>query len=214
MHKEISSKNVPATKAIYLLVFMVGASCFQKTATIDHPVPYATFAWGTGLRENETRLGKDGWSKDEAKDETVTFVQRMAKTAVETAPDHKAPEAPYRITLFFNKDRLIAVRMVRRDAAQALDAFSRNTLFDYALTIPVKQKSKPAETTPAGNRIARDFVVYEKPDSYVRVIREHIEAAEKDMAKGVVEELECMIFSRQENQGITAEALLASAEKD
>lgn len=83
---------------------------------------------------------------------------------------------------------------------------------EYGLDRPVSATDEKVTTTEAGNTIREKELFFENEEVVARMITSTVTPAEKDLQDGLNDEVELMLFSREENPGISAAALQKGTE--
>lgn len=185
---------------MFILACIVIAGCKRGRPDPDRP-PVELMKWGTKRSETEGLLGKQGWQVDESPD------YLRAGIPPEEGQKVDPEELPFQLTFYFQNDRLNIVQIQIRNSPERMAVFEKNMKEVFQLQQPLHNRAMPERVTEAGNRIKETHSLFETTESFIKIYKSQVQVAETRMEE-VADELDIMIYSKKENEGISAEGLL------
>lgn len=179
----------------------------SKPSDARLPPGPSQFPWGKDRASVEEKFLKNNWRVLEKDEMSLRLAPAPGREEVKSIGPHDEADLPYELILYFNQDRLSLARILRRDTKETISAFESGLKSEYSLSQPAHRESSRQPRTALGNESFRTFEIYERADLLIAVYRTSFTMSEKDLQGGVTDELECMVFSREENQGISVEDL-------
>lgn len=204
VYRRVETKGCDVRFTLCLAVLFFAVSCGKHRPDPDKP-PLHLFVWGKNRGDVKGLLEKEGYLVSER----TEFIR--ATVPESEGRDIMPDESPYQLTFYFQNDRLNIVQIQIRNSPDRTTIYEQNLKTAYKLAPPVLQKSLPPRTTEAGNQIKETHSLYDTGEVYIKLYKSQVEIAESRMEE-VPDETDIMIYSRKENEGITAEGLLSPEE--
>lgn len=185
-----------------ILLALVPLACKKGRPDTDKP-PVTLLLWGQDRGSIESQLKKEGWDIDKTTEYLRATVGPEKENEGLPAPD----ESPYQLTFYFQNNKLNIVQIQIRNSPERVGEYDKNAVKIFKLTTPVLQKTLPIRTTETGNRIKETHTLFDAGEIFIKVYKSQVEIAESRVEE-VPDEMDVMIYSKKENEGITAEGLL------
>jgi hypothetical protein len=188
--------------AALILIACIAAisTCKRGRPDPDKP-PVELMQWGTKRADTEKLLAKQGWQIQEWAD----FLRAGIPPEGDARPD--PDELPFQMTFYFQNDRLNIVQIQIRNNPERTAIFEKNLREAFKLQAPVHNRDMPERVTEAGNRIKENHSLYDAGETFIKIYKSQVQVAEARV-EDVADELDVMIYSKKENEGISAEGLL------
>lgn len=174
--------------------------CKKGRPDPDKP-PLELMKWGTSRADTEKLLKKHGWQVEEWAD----FLRAGIPPEGDARPD--PDELPFQITFYFQNDKLNIVQIQIRNSPERTAVFETNLREAFKLLTPVHNRVMPERVTEAGNRIKETHALFDAGEIFIKVYKSQVQVAEARV-EDVADELDVMIYSKKENEGISADGLL------
>ncbi|MCE9599257.1 MAG: hypothetical protein K8S54_14940 [Spirochaetia bacterium] len=187
---------------LLLLFCLLPIACKKGRPDTDKP-PMSLLLWGQDRGNVESQLKKEGWDVDKTAEYLRATVGPDKENEGLPAPD----ESPYQLTFYFQNNRLNIVQIQIRNSPERVSEYDKNAIKLFKLTTPLLQKSLPVRTTETGNKIKETHTLFDSGEMFLKVYKSQVEIAESRV-EDVPDEMDVMIYSKKENEGITAEGLL------
>lgn len=200
-----------ARVSIIIFVFLFSTqfpTCKKNKQRIVRPPELNDFVFGGSRKENNGVLIQQGWNLLRENKNSVEFVWpvEIPEELKRQSLDAKSSVID-QIILLFENEQLNIVRIIHRDTAKNMNRYVANLNMDYDLTQPSWSATPTDESTATGNRITQEMDLYETEDFIFKIFRTSFHVVEKDMQGGLNDKIECLIFARQQNPGISLEGL-------
>lgn len=170
--------------------------------------------WGSEPADLISGLEKAGWIKKDETEDRVDMVMPVSDShdagMIKTSMDDLSP---FHITAYFSKKRLSAIRFIRRDKGAVIAPFIAELKSLYDLGVPAWSSEEKISKTETGNVMHEKTFLFESEEGFARMITSTVDPSEHNLEQGMFDEVELMLFSRKENEGISLKALQDSLEK-
>jgi len=189
-----------STAIVFIACLAAVAACKRGRPDPDKP-PMELMKWGTGRADTEKLLSRQGWQVEQSAD----YLRAGIPPEGEGTPD--PDELPFQMTFYFQNDRLNIVQIQIRNSPERTAIFETNLREAFKLQPPVHNRAMPERITEAGNRIKETHSLFDAGETFIKMYKSQVQVAEARV-EDVADELDVMIYSKKENEGISAEGLL------
>ncbi len=207
------TQSFTAVFAVILSVLLT--DCSREKPDLLAPVPVTMLKWGSSQSDVETLHQNTEWVVSRKETDQLQYQIRIQADGDQSSLLKDLPNDPHTVTWFFNGDKLAIVQIIRKDSAEKLKEYRIKAEKEYNLKQPVWESG---EKVFSGNQetesvIKENVSVYDSGDLIIKTVYSEIQAdtiPEKMKAetKSVfADRFEIMLYSKSQNQGLTAEAL-------
>ncbi|MBX7056627.1 MAG: hypothetical protein K1X75_01085 [Leptospirales bacterium] len=190
------------------------AGCKGGKQAPDAPPAASLMQWGQAQADTAARLEAAGWKAQGAADGGLRLILPEADEPAAEALAALGDDAPprYELALLGQSEKLQIVVLQRRDSTQRLTAFRQSLLHEFGAGEPIWTAPEKEIAQASGNRLAERTSLYETASAYIALYETRFTAAEARQADDPNSSIEARIYSRQYNEGISREALVAGFE--
>lgn len=189
-----------------MLIFMIIAAvnCKKEDKTVPSPLGNDLLIWGENPSDIESLFLEKGWSRLPDSPHSIDYGLKMNEEDGKFDPVMDDVVYPYKVSLYFNENRLHMARLFRSGSSDTIADFQKKFLSMNSMNEPAwknsendnKEKSEYTYTSSEEIFSGKDIIAVIYKTSFISK-----ENSVKD------ENIEIQIYSLKENEGISVKEL-------